>query len=214
MPPYKILSIVSFVYAVYLIIGYRKSTLPYYYYFIIWTCLSETVISPWCKDTFNSNSAFYSIYSFTCVFYYGFVFFRRNKTLYSQYYLLSFLILIILFGCELYYKYEKNGVTNYSYVIGLTLIVIVIIKKMNVLISKDVSYFSFTEIPLFIFSTGILVFYFTSFPLLFFFDFLVQHNQAFRAYDTLLKTGNLILHLGYLLTLIWFTKIPPSTTSS
>lgn len=214
MSLYKILSIVSFVYAVYLIIGNRKSVLPYYYLFIFWACLSETVISPLWKYTFKSNSTYYSIYSFSCIFYYGFVLFRRNKILNSQYYLLSFLILIILFSCELYYKYEKNGVTNYSYVIGLSLVVIVIIKNLNLLINQDVSHFNSSEIPFFIFSTGILVFYFTSFPLLFFFDFLVQHNQAYRAYDTLLKTGNLILHLGYLLTLIWFTKIPTSTTSS
>lgn len=215
MPYYKILCILSFVYAVFLIWTNKKSVIPYYYIFIFWVVLSETIISPLWKYSFKSNSTFYSIYSFTCVSYFFFVFYlKKNKILHHRYYLFIFLILILAYIYELYIEYGKNEVTNYSYILGLSFVVIIIIKYFYTYFNEDFNHFYTDEMPLFIFSTGIIVFYFTSFPLLFFFDYLVQHNQAYKAYDTLLKIGNFILHLGYLLTLIWLPKTQPSTTSS
>lgn len=215
MPYYKILCIVSLVYTVFLIWKNKKSAIPYYYFFIFWVVISETIISPLWKYAFKFNSIFYSIYSFTCVSYFVYVLYlHKTKILRNQYFLFIFLILILAYSFELFIEYGKNEVTNYAYLLGLSFVVIIIIKNIYTYLNQDFNHCYSDEIPLFIFSAGILVFYFTSFPLLLFFDYLVQYNQAYEAYDTLLKTGNFILHLGYLLTFIWFPKTPPSTTSS
>jgi hypothetical protein len=215
MPYYKILCILSFFYAVFLIGKNQKSTIPYLYAFVIWVFISELIISPLWKYAYNFNSTFYSIYSFTCVSYYGYIIYIKNPRIISNKHFLFSLILLILAYCnELYFKYEINLVTNYSYLLGLSFVVMLIIHNFSSYLNQEFKHFFSDEIPLFIFSIGIIVFYFTSFPLLFFFDYLVQHNQAHKAYDTLLKIGNFILHLGYLLTLIWLPKTPPSTTSS
>ena len=215
MTDYKILSIISVLCSLVLIVKKKQPSLPLYYHFIFWVCISENIISTIWKEINTYNSSFYSFFSLTCVLYYWYIFFSKElEKKVRQKYIAALLLLILFFILEFIQKINKNEVTNYSYVSGLTFIVIVILKRLSIMMSRSSSQFSSKEVSIFIFSIGILVFYFTSFPLLFFFDFLVQHNQAYRAYDTILKTGNFILHLGYLLTLIWLTKIQPSTTSS
>lgn len=145
----------------------------------------------------NHNSFFVSSHG-AIVFYY--IFFRISKVTDSIFTIWFTISILAHVG-----KVNDSFIMNKTYLAGLGLIVVIILKHLY----SQLFYSEYK--PIFkkfktILGIGIIIFFFCSFPLLAFYEKLLINNSAYMAYQRILDFGNIILSTSYLYVAIKLWK--------
>ncbi len=101
-------------------------------------------------------------------------------------------------------------VNNYSYLLGMSVLCILIVKYYYSLLLSEVPV-SLFSLPLFWLSIGILLFFTASFPILAYLNIIIDSNSMLTEplYD-LVGIGNIFLSLSYLMVVLCPLMIPKS----
>jgi hypothetical protein len=106
---------------------------------------------------------------------------------------------VYLFWNYDYIKYFQN-----HYTVGLTIVSVLIFLFFKGLL-EDAEFVDITKIPIFYFSVGILVLFFSSLPFFIFSERLLINSES-RLYTLLIVCSNVLLNLGYLGTALCMKK--------
>jgi len=103
-----------------------------------------------------------------------------------------------------------NHVNNFSYLLGMSVLTVLIIKYYYNLLTNDSSK-SLFGLPLFWLSIGIVIFFTASFPILAYLNIIIDSNSLLTdpLYD-LVGIGNIFLSLSYLMVVLCPLMIPKS----
>jgi len=165
-------------------------------YWIIFVLFCEYGLAEYLKVTHQNNILLFNIYPILTVCFYLMIFLKGLSKPYV-------LLVWTLFALSTYFQFDIKSITSVLnskiYLSGLTLTSISIcihLKKM-IEIGNNVTIEPMCQ-PTTVLGIGILLFYVSSFPLLFFAETLITNSIAFKAYYDLLLIGNIFLAVGYL----------------
>ncbi len=177
-----------------------KSELKYFVVFLGVCCLFEIIVVHWSIARFGSNILAYNLFVLLTVSYYLFVFCRTRKEL-------SVLLTTYIIGGLINFSLIdiQTEVASKNYAFGLIIVGVLIVREIKSKLESNLIDHFFKDSK-FWFGLGILLFLSCSFPILVFTDVLVVSQSAHKIYGDLLRVGNVLLHLGYLMVLICETK--------
>lgn len=178
-----------------------KSNLKYYGIFLGVYWIVEVFLAPWSAYRTGSNILVYNVFVLFTVLYYLMIFSKSKK---------EYLILSILYLCGWIISVLNvsifSSVASKNYAFGLIMVAVLIVREFKLKLQVDYVDHFFADSK-FWFGLGILLFLSCSFPILVFADFLIVSSEsAHKIYRYLLKVGNILLHLGYLMVLISETR--------
>jgi len=167
--------------------------------FLFGCILFELILGKIASICYDKNLIVYNAYIPYCTIFYFLYYYRGLKQYSGKKWLWALLIAYLLFSClNLIWLQGFTELNNYSYVFGMTVVLIVMIvhlnkvamiRESNLLLEQD-----------FWLGTGIVLFYTASFPFLLFLDeILKQNRQFFGPLYKLVAVGNYFLCLGYLM---------------
>ena len=161
---------------------------------VIW--LLESVLSKFYGIFYQNNIVLYNFLTHLLIAI-NFYIFREGKLF--KFYLLPIIWLISILVINLIYF--DDGLFIKSYLVGLLLLSIYILKYFKILIFDKYfdSYYKDYKIYL---GIGIIIFLSCSFPMLYFWFSLTVSGGAKGIFMKLLQTGNILLSFGYLIAAI------------
>ncbi len=197
MPFYKLILILCCIVGFVNLLKGRTLSPVFFFAFILYVTFFEVGVLIYLKYSKHNNRDAYNFFAITCIIYYLYVYYhyfkeqnfsKLIKWILILYSMTSFIHLYIING--------KNQITSYLYLIGMSIVAVFCLRyiKEFIIRSNNNIFYDGT----FYFSFGIVIFFTTSFPLIVFFDMLITHGDAMKAYSDLLKAGNIFLSLGYL----------------
>ena len=173
MTLYNYISLFSLMIGVYQYIhGYR--ILKYLLPFIFYTLIIEVFLNYYLSKTYGTSEKMYSYFSFTCALFYLFQYYLHFKEQPWSKYLVYAIVFWILSSLYVFYT-AKSEMVFLPYYLGFCLIIPLIFKYFYNMLYID-KYRSVKNEPLFYFSLGLLLFSFTTFPILVFLDVLILNE--------------------------------------
>ncbi|MCB0646714.1 MAG: hypothetical protein KDC49_08625 [Saprospiraceae bacterium] len=145
---------------------------------------------------FENNLLPYNVFGLICASYYIFVFFPFIQDKFK----LPLKIGIALWLLISVYWLTKYGWINVNYahyISGMAIAMILIFNYLYRLVYKE-SHTSLKNNAYFYLGLGVLIFMFTSFPILFFINYFVMDESRSDFYAIILKYGNIFLSSAYL----------------
>ena len=195
MTLYNYISLISLMIGIYLHIrGY--SVLKYLLPFIFYTLIIEVFLNYYLSKTYGTSEKMYSYFSFTCALFYLFQYYLHFKEQPWSKYLVYAIFVWILSSLYIFYS-AKSDMVFLPYYLGFGLIIPLIFKYFYNILYID-EYRSVKNEPLFYFSLGLLLFSFTTFPILAFIDVLILNEQGQSTATKILQYGNVFISAGYL----------------
>lgn len=164
--------------------------------FIIFSVFVEVFLNFYLITKYNSSETMYSIFSFFCPAFYLYVFYRffENKS-WADF--LKYAIVTWAFFSLVVLVLSNKSFEPFPYYTGMVFTVIMTFVYFYQLLYVD-SYREVIKEGMFYFSLGLMLFFFTSFTTMVFFDELIMNENMPRFYLSLLQYGNLFLWFGYL----------------
>lgn len=177
--------------------------LPYYTLFLANAVLFELFITYYWRsfkdvnpDFFSTNYLPYNVFGLMCAFYYIYIYLPFLKDKFRK------ILLWILGAWLLYCMYDlaTAGWLKVNYVCYIPLMVIAISLIFNYIyrLAFVEEYQPIMYNPRIYFGFGIIIFFFSVFPILFFVHNFITTKQNGLGFSTMLKLGNVFLALGYL----------------
>lgn len=195
MTLYNYISLISLMIGVYQYIhGYR--ILKYLLPFIFYTLIIEVFLNYYLSKTYGTSAKMYSYYSSTCALFYLYQYYLYFKSQKWSKHLVFIIISWILASMYIFYT-TKSDMVFLPYYLGMGLVVSLIFKYFYNILYID-EYRSVKNEPLFYFSLGLLLFSFTTFPILAFIDVLILNEQGQSTATKILQYGNVFISAGYL----------------
>ena len=203
MTLYNYISLISLMIGIYLHIrGY--SVLKYLLPFIFYTLIIEVFLNYYLSKTYGTSEKMYSYFSFTCALFYLYQYYLHFKEQPWSKYLVYAIFVWILSSLYIFYS-AKSDMVFLPYYLGFGLIIPLIFKYFYNMLYID-KYRSVKNEPLFYFSLGLLLFSFTTFPILVFLDVLILHEIGRSTVSTILQYGNVFISAGYLAAVLCTKK--------
>jgi hypothetical protein len=182
---------------------FKNVNLKYFKLFLCISILFEIIIGKYLKYTFNNNIISTNIYVTICIVYYLFLYLgnyhmKLFKSL-SFIYMLIFIISVQIQGI--------HSILTISYNFGMILVMVsIFIYLYNLIILGE--FVSLVRLPRFWIACGILLFYSSLFPLLFYVNQLMVIDLEFTGLlFRIVSIGNIFLTLGYLFATLCQTNI-------
>lgn len=182
--------------------GYK--VMQYLLPFIFYTLIIEVFLNYYLSKTYGTSEKMYSYYGFTCTLFYLFQYYLHFKDQSWSKYLVYFIVGWILTSIYIFYT-AKSDMVFLPYYLGFGLILPLIFKYFYNMLYID-KYRSVKNEPLFYFSLGLLLFSFTTFPILVFLDVLILHEIGRSTVSTILQYGNVFISAGYLAVVLCAKK--------
>ncbi|MBK7232317.1 MAG: hypothetical protein IPH93_08640 [Saprospiraceae bacterium] len=177
----------------------NRESIPYFFWFLLICCIVEVGLGPYLAKKFGTNTLLYNIYTIFTFCYYSCLFIKKNPRLHWSHpitylgiilLLASFINLLFFQGFNILNTTTYNlGMLYVSYLIGLYFIELI----------RDEVFYNLTDLPLFWLSIGIISFYTSSFPILFYLDDITQlGGNLTKPLFSLITLGNSFLSLSYI----------------
>jgi hypothetical protein len=174
----------------------RKKSLPYFIGFLFVVNFVEIFLNYYLSKRFDTSERMYSYFSFFCSLYYVltyYFYFKKKKWAF----ILKVVILTWTIVSILILAFSQELLELKPYYSGMLFTVILILTYFYHLIYLE-KFRSLKSEAIFYLSLGILLFTFTTFPILAFYDKVVM-DLSFNDYAMkLMLYGNIFLSLGYL----------------
>jgi hypothetical protein len=197
--PYHYVALIALIAAIYLYYT-QKISFPFFIPFLLIHVFVELFLVYYFGKIHKNNLVVYNYFNTIIISYYFYIYWWYFKhKLWSKYIIYIFIFwliyaLYILLTQDLLAKFYNH----YSY--GLIIIsILIIVFFKDVLDDKNI--IDVRKLPIFYFSLGILLLFFSSFVFIFFPEKLItNYDSLFTSY--LIQFSNLLLNLGYLGTVI------------
>lgn len=201
--PYHYIGLLALVVAVYVYIT-KKKTFPLFIPFLFVNSFVEMYLVYYFGIKIKNSLVVYNYFTILVILYYFYVYydFFKSKS-WSKYIVLVAVIWIIY---VIYVISNEDMFINFKnyYLIGLFIIsILIFIFFKGILESKDLT--DITTLPIFYFSLGILLLFFSSLTILAFPDKLLINSES-NLYPLLIIFSNFLLNLGYLGTALCVKK--------
>lgn len=173
-----------------------KVSLKYFNSFLIFVNFVEIFLNYYLSKKYGSTERMYSVYSFICALYYIFIFYLYfNEKPWATF--LKFGIIIWAISCTFLLLYTDKSFEIRPYYSGMAITIGLIFAFFYHILYVE-KYQDLTKQCIFYLSLGILLFVFTTFPILSFYDELVLNLDFADFFNKLLQYGNVFISLGYL----------------
>lgn len=179
------------------IFGRRKIvTLPFFIPFLIIHCAVELFLVYFFAKTYKNTFQLYNLFNVIVVSYYFYVYWHYFKNIkWSNFIMYSYLIWG-LYTAYIFITQDTVNKLHSHYVIGLTFISVFIFLFFKSILESNV-FLEIKRLPIFYFSVGILLLFFTSLPMFIFPHKLIIDPET-NIIAKLVQFSNLLLNLGYL----------------
>jgi len=164
--------------------------------FLTFCILTEVFISFYLVVKYHNNNMLVNYFSFLCTAFYLYLYYGYFST---QPWARAIKVVIFAWAGVSIFLLLNSGhtVTNLPYNAGMVLTAsLIFVYFYRVLYVEP--YRDLTKEGFFYFSVGLILFFFTSFPVFVFYDELIMNENMPRFYLKLLQKGNLFLYGGYL----------------
>ncbi|MGB5026793.1 MAG: hypothetical protein WBO44_15675 [Saprospiraceae bacterium] len=199
---YKLILIVSFIFSL-LLKKNCNSSIKYFELFLGISLILDAFIGSLFIYLEIQNAWIYNILILIQVPYFLYLFLSYFKGS-SDYILFKRIIwgVVILSIINFLFIQGPTHVNNFSYLLGMSVLCILIVKYYYSLLLSEVSV-SLFRLPLFWLSIGILLFFTASFPILAYLNIIIDSNSMLTEplYD-LVGIGNIFLSLSYLMVIL------------
>jgi hypothetical protein len=181
----------------------KRSSIDYFVTFLIFVIIIEIFLNFYLAKKYHSTERMYSIYSFLCAAYYNYIFYKYFEKRKELKFMIWVIGTWIAYSILLLFTTDKATELK-PYFVGMLIIVFYIINYLYKTLYVD-DYRSLKTESIFYLGFGLLLFIFTTFPILFVFEIavLVGKNLFFLK---LLQYGNIFLSLAYLSVVLCMKK--------
>jgi len=199
---YKLFLFIAFLVALYLM-KISESGVPYFLIYLGLTNILDVFGGSILTYFGIHNTWIYNILILIQVPYFIYLFSNyftcQNKDLYLRH--LFWIVLIISCG-NFFFVQGVHEVNNFSYLIGMSVLCVLIIKYYYSLLTSDLTV-SLLSLPLFWLSIGILIFFTASFPILAYLNIIIISISFLKKqlYE-LVGIGNIFLSLSYIMVVV------------
>lgn len=205
---YQWLNILTFLF--YMMYKRRNPSYRIYAIFLLFIISMDSVIFRILQKSTDYFNFFHTLFSISCLIFYQYIFIQKLRNTKS---FLPFAIICIIFQLfswiDIIIYFDPQMVRPFIYVIGMLIVNLMIYAYFYKVVFKD-DFKHISQFPEVWLALGISIYFVASFPLLLFLDFLRDEITIRKPYLDLLSLGNLILSIGYLMTVI---KIPVAKQS-
>lgn len=205
---YQWLNIFALIY--YLIYKRTNHSYRIYVVFLLFIIIMDSLILPLIQRSTDYFNLFHTIFALICVIFYQYIFIQKLRNTKA---FLPFAIICIVFQIltwsDLIFFINPQMFRPFNYVLGMLIVNLMIFTYFYRVVFKD-EFKHISQIPEVWLALGISIYFVASFPLLLFLDFLKDEITIRKPYFDLLSLGNLILSLGYLMTVIKIPSVKPT----
>ncbi len=194
---YQVINVVTVTYLVIKYVKDRNINFAIFSY-LIFGLVVEIVLAFLEKRFHRSNVISYNLFSFGCVIFY--FYFYKNVLIinYKKVYIFMIMVWFSYLLLNTIFFTGLMKLQNDTYILGMITVFIFIFLYMKNLLLIEISKPLYSDYLSWI-SLGIILFFTSAFPILFFLQKLVVEAEATRAFYNLLNFGNIFLSITFLI---------------